>query len=66
MILRPCGACAAMVTVSGCEHWQPKPEQLVVASGRPADARARQREYERAARARAADAVARFRETMTR
>lgn len=50
----PCGACVALVPAdSGCQHYRPK---------RPSTES--RREAERRARARAAEAVARFRETM--
>jgi len=54
----PCGACAAMVPIdTGCRHWKPGTAATVRSARR---GRAKQREYEKAARQRAVAAVARF------
>jgi len=52
----PCGACGALVPVTGCRHWRPR-----VAADEPEPA---WRVAERRARDRAAEAVADFRRVM--
>ena len=66
--LRPCGACREYVLAGSCAHWKPRGSNPVRTAAMDEEAkrrkRDRDREYSRAARERARQDVAKFREMM--